>query len=145
MTQKTKVYVNRTFNCTAETLFEWLTQPELIAQWFGPKHLKTGKVSSNLQVGGNYSIELLKPNGDVIGISGAYEIIDPPVRLRYTSIYFGLDPAPPDGVVTITLEDLEDGRCALSLVQAFEVVPQDMPTRTQAWEHMFETLGILVS
>ena len=60
MVDTNKVFVNRTFSCNVDILFDWLTDPSLLVQWFGPEGFEVGEVKSNLMIGGAYSIELKK-------------------------------------------------------------------------------------
>ena len=139
-----KIFINRKFNCSVSQLFEWLVQPSLIAKWFGPKHLSTGDVQTDLQVGGDYSIELLKPDRQNFFIKGKYIEINVPNLVVFTLHYEGLPSPPPNSIVKIKLEELIQNQSLLTLTQDFEHTPSDMSSRTKAWEHMFQVLTNLV-
>ena len=139
-----KIFINRKFNCSASQLFDWLVQPSLIAQWFGPKHLSTGEVQTDIQVGGDYSIELKKSNDQNFFIEGTYIEINAPDLLVFTLHYQGLASPPPSSTVKIKLEGLNPNQSLLTLNQDFEHTPSDMDSRTKAWEHMFQLLANLV-
>ena len=145
MTTQNKIYVNRKFNCAQSTLFEWLTNPQLIAQWFGPKQLTIGKVESDVQIGGNYSIELQKPNGQNIYIEGEYLELNSPENLTYTFVYRGMPTPPPDSTVKIILESISEKETQLNLIQEFVVAPSNMENRTENWNRMFTLLNEKVS
>ena len=136
-----KIFINRKFNCSASQLFDWLVKPSLIVQWFGPKHLSIGAVQTDLQLGGNYSIELLKPNDQNFFIKGKYIEINAPDLLVFTFQYIGLSIAPPNSIVKIKIEELNQNESLLTLTQDFEHTPSDMDSRTKAWEHMFLILA----
>lgn len=140
MNHPNKVYINRQFNCSAADLFRWLVEPQLIAQWFGPKHLTVGQIKAQLEIGVQFSIELKKPNGQHFFLEGEYLEIQPPAFLSFSFHYSGLSPAPPDSIVKIQLEELSPHKSQLLLIQEFESVPQDMPSRTAAWQQMMEKL-----
>jgi uncharacterized protein YndB with AHSA1/START domain len=117
-----------------------LVEPDLIVQWFGPKHLSIAKVEVDLKVNGRYCFTMCKPDGKSFKIEGTYLQIEPVKQLAFTLCYQGLgSPTPPDSVVTITLQSLEQ-MTRLTLVQKFEIVPTDMPSRTEAWNYMLSEL-----
>ncbi|PCJ65292.1 MAG: hypothetical protein COA58_10565 [Bacteroidetes bacterium] len=141
MTATNSVYINRTFNCSAQQLFHWMVKPELLAKWFGPNHLTAGVVESDLQVGGKYRIELLKDSGRAFFIEGQYLEIDEPFKLVFSFSYVGLPTTPPDSVVTIIIDKIEPSVSKLSFIQKFELTPTDMENRSNTWEKMLEKLN----
>ena len=141
MTTTNRVYIKRTFNCSTQELFNWMVQPNLLAKWFGPKHLSAGIIESDLKIGGNYRIELLKDQGNAFFIEGQYLEIDEPSKLVFSFKYTGLPHRPPDSIIKIIIEEIESSVSKLSLVQKFELIPSDMENRLRAWENMFEKLN----
>ena len=134
------MYLNRVFNCSVEALFQWMVDPVLLAQWFGPKHLAVGQIENVLEEGGPYRIELRKVNENSFFIEGEYLKIKKPHQLVFSYHYRGLKNPPPDSIVEISLLPLGDKQTKLSLIQRFSSVPLDLDTRTQAWEYMFSIL-----
>lgn len=134
------IYINRKFNCPKLELFEWLTKPQLIAQWFGPKRLSVGHVQTDLKIGGEYRIELLKADGQHFFILGAYQKISRPDQLVFSFKYEGLSSAPPESLVKITIEEITPKQSHLYLMQEFKTIPTDMESRTAAWNAMFSEL-----
>ena len=57
---------SRTFEAALEFVFNALTQPDLIKQWFGPHGYSSPVVEVVLKVGGNYHIEMKPSEGDLI-------------------------------------------------------------------------------
>lgn len=139
-----KVYVNRTFDCSAQQLFNWLVRPELIQQWFGPQRFKTNQVNVDLKIGGTYNVELAKPDGGVFCIEGKYLEIDKPLRLVMSMSYRGVPHPPPPSQVAFHLKEQPGGITQLELIQTFDLFPKDMAQRTEAWEHMLEVLGLVI-
>ena len=140
MESPNKVYLSREFNCSPQHLFDWLIKPERIAQWFGPKHLKAGKIHIDARVGGKYAVELWRPDGTSVIVEGVYREIDPPHHLIFDLQYQTQTGSAPPSLVSFHLEQIEENKTRLSLVQSFETIPLDMPLRTQAWEHMLGEL-----
>jgi len=131
------IFLSRTFNCSAQELFNWLITPELIARWFGPKDLSVKDVKTHICVGGSYSIELNKPNGDHFFIQGEYLEIATPHKLVFSFRYEGLGQSPPESVVKMILKQITEHQTSLSLTQKFDTAPLDMEGRTKSWESMF--------
>ncbi|MGX1929004.1 SRPBCC family protein [Flagellimonas sp. 2504JD4-2] len=138
------VYLERVFDSPIQELFQWFRKPDLIAQWFGPKHLKVGEVLLNFRIGGAYSIELQKEHGNFFYITGSYIDILEPNKIIFDLKYKGLSTPPPDSVVKMIFEQIEPKVTKLSFVQKFDITPPDFETRTKAWESMFEKLYLLL-
>ncbi|MGI9542370.1 MAG: SRPBCC family protein [Cyclobacteriaceae bacterium] len=138
------VFVSRRFNCSVGELFDWLVQPRLIAQWFGPKLWSVKRVHTDIRVGGRYSIELTKPDNQNFFIEGEYSEINAPYSISFTLMYIGLSSTPPKSVVKIKLEGITPNESLLTLTQEFEHLPSDLEHRTKAWEHMLKMLSKLL-
>lgn len=136
------VYLQREFSCDAEVLYQWLTQPQLIAQWFGPEQLTVIHVSNSIEIGGNYSIELKKADGLTFYIEGKYIQLISPSLIEFSLKYLGLPSTPPKSIVTMKLGVINPGLTQLNLKQVFEFELADMESRTKGWEYM---LGVLES
>lgn len=139
------VYLNREFNCSVQTLFKWLVDPELMCQWFGPKQLTVVDIQSDLCVGGKFNIQLAKPDNTSFYIEGQFLEIKENHNLKFSFAYKGLPNTPPDSIVDITIEEIEDKVSKLTLIQKFAVIPEDMKNRTKAWEYMLQKLEDLVT
>ena len=143
MENRNKVYVNKVFECDAETLFAWLTRPELIAQWFGPEGFSTRDVECNPVEGGVYRFALYKQEKYCFAITGSYLKVNKPSFLKFSYAYVDLE-ARPESTVSFRLEELSADETKLSMVQEFELETPDFSTRTKAWEFMFERLVDMV-
>ena len=135
-----RVYVRRKFNCSVSELFDWLVKPDLIVKWFGPEHLTVGRVQTDVQVGGQYSIELKSARTASFFIRGEYLEIRAPELLTFSFEYGGLPSAPPKSTVKIRLEQIAERESFLSLTQYFDTIPSDMVRRTKTWVHMLRIL-----
>ena len=73
------VYLTREFDQPPEVVFNALTNPDYITQWFGPPNMYTRKAEVNLKKGGRYIFYLERDGGDGFNIEGIYrEIVPPP-------------------------------------------------------------------
>ncbi len=69
--------LERTFDAPIELVWEAWTQPEHIAQWWGPKGMKTEVVEHNFKVGGAWKYTMKMPDGSDFIADGIYlEIVE---------------------------------------------------------------------
>lgn len=77
--------ISKTLNAPIEDVFSAWTAPERVAKWFAPgDDHKTVVTALDVQVGGNYCIEMHAPDGDIHIVSGEYVEISKPNRLALT-------------------------------------------------------------
>jgi uncharacterized protein YndB with AHSA1/START domain len=106
--QDQQVLITRIFDAPRELVFRAWTDPDQIAQWFGPEHFDTPRetVEIDLRIGGRYELTMVQRH------SGArfpvrYEIVelDPPRLLVLRS-----EPMPEVGIhgATFTRVELHD-------------------------------------
>jgi uncharacterized protein YndB with AHSA1/START domain len=100
-----------------ERVFEYWTEPELVAKWFGPGDFDVPSSQLDLRRGGKWRTTIRSPEGKLRSVSGVYSAIEPPRRLVFTWAWDD-----DDGVrghetqVTVTLEPTPGGT-RLRLVQ----------------------------
>jgi uncharacterized protein YndB with AHSA1/START domain len=92
------------------------TRPELMAQWFAPGHMTCPSVTSDLQPGGAYRVEMAgsmdgsdaAKDGVVTAVaSGAYVEIIPGQKLQYT--WTGSWAPEEETLITVEFNDVEGG------------------------------------
>jgi uncharacterized protein YndB with AHSA1/START domain len=76
--------VRKMIRATPERLFDAWTRPEELKKWWGPQSVTCVDAVVDLIVGGRYRIANQFPTGDVVWITGEFEVIEPPSRLVYT-------------------------------------------------------------
>ena len=67
-----------------ERVFEYWTEPELVAKWFGPGDFDVPSSDLDLRPGGKWRTTIRSPEGELRTVSGVYNTIDPPHRLVFT-------------------------------------------------------------
>ena len=113
------IRITRDFSATPEQLFRAHIDPELFAQWIGPKYLRTRIEHWDAKTGGSWRF-VQEHDGTEYAFHGCFHDVRPD-RIVQTFTY----DAEPDGVALETLwfEDLRDGRTRLhsqSLCDSFE-------------------------
>ena len=78
--QDQQVLITRVFDAPRELVFQAWTDPDQVAQWFGPERFDTPResVEIDLRVGGRYELVMVDPSGARFPVR--YEIVelDPP-------------------------------------------------------------------
>jgi uncharacterized protein YndB with AHSA1/START domain len=68
--------LKRTFNAPVKLVWEAWTRPEHIANWWGPKGMKTKIVEHDFKVGGKWKYTMSMPDGSEFIGDGVYSVID---------------------------------------------------------------------
>ena len=106
-----EILIERVFNAPRRLVFEALTKPEHVANWYGPRAMTLTSCEIDLRVGGAWRYILRDPAGNDFAFSGKYKEIVPPERLVCTENFEGIPPGH-DYLVTVTLDE-QDGKTKL--------------------------------
>lgn len=114
-TKPREIQVERIFNAPRDRVWRAMTEPELLAQWWGRGNPLTIE-RMEVERGGHWRFVEHSDHGDH-GFEGRFREVVPPERLAMT---FEWDGMPGHVVVnTITLTDLGDGRTKLEANSLF--------------------------
>jgi uncharacterized protein YndB with AHSA1/START domain len=108
--------LSRTVEATPQRVFEAMTDPEQVAQWWGPEGFTCPEVTLDPKEGGAYRIAMQPPVGELFHLVGEYLEVQPPSRLAYT---FRWEPPDPDDQQTVARLALHprDGATEVALIQ----------------------------
>jgi uncharacterized protein YndB with AHSA1/START domain len=81
MVQDKEVTITRTFNAPRELVWKAWTEPDRIAQWFGPKGWPMTVHNMDLRVGGSFHHCWRMPDGKEGWSKWVFREIDPPSKL----------------------------------------------------------------
>ena len=114
------VRIIREFDAPRDKVFRAHTDPELVAQWLGPRRHQMRVEHYDCHTGGSYRY-IHVSEGNEFGFHGCFHEVRPDELIVQTFTFEGF----PDGVALekLVLEDLGDGRTRLtatSLVDSFE-------------------------
>jgi uncharacterized protein YndB with AHSA1/START domain len=114
------VTIIREFNAPPEKVFRAHVDPELFAQWIGPRSTEMRIDHYDCRTGGSYRYVAMS-DGEEYGFFGSFHEVRPAELIVQTFTFEG----EPDGVALerLLLEDLGDSRTrliAISLVDSFE-------------------------
>jgi uncharacterized protein YndB with AHSA1/START domain len=99
------LWLQRVLPGARERVFRACTEPDELAQWWGPHGFTTPYIDLDLRVGGRYRFAMQPPDGELFHLSGQFIAIEPPIRLEYTFRWEEPDPDDRETVVTMSLSD----------------------------------------
>lgn len=115
-----EVVMSRVFEAPRELVFEACTQPRHMAQWWGPRQYTLPVCEMDARPGGTYRFVQRAPDGSEHPFRGEFREVVQPSRIVMTQIY---EPyADHELLVTITFEDLGDGRTRLIDHMRFDTI-----------------------
>jgi uncharacterized protein YndB with AHSA1/START domain len=90
--------LSSTVQAPPQLVFEAMTDPDQVAEWWGPEGVTCPEVTLDVKVGGAYRIAMQPPEGDLFHLAGEFVEVSPPSRLAYT---FRWEPPDPDDQETV--------------------------------------------
>ena len=111
-----EILTTRKFDAPLELVFDVLTKPEHVRNWFAPFSDQVTECSIDLRVGGSYHIVFVTPDGKECSFRGTYLEIEAPTRTVATWLFEGWPGA--DAVETNELHETE-GVTTLTVRLAF--------------------------
>jgi uncharacterized protein YndB with AHSA1/START domain len=111
-----EIVTTRKFDAPIDLVFDVLTKPEHVRNWFAPFSDQVTECSIDLRVGGDYHIVFVTPDGAECSFRGTYLEIERPTRIVDTWLFEGW----PDAWADETVELSEtDGVTTLTMTMAF--------------------------
>jgi uncharacterized protein YndB with AHSA1/START domain len=96
------IVTTRAFDAPRELVFDVLTKPEHVRNWFAPFDDKVTICEIDLRVGGDYHIVFVTPDGRECSFRGTYLELDPPNRVADTWLFDGWPDAWADETVVLS-------------------------------------------
>jgi len=129
-----------TFDAPAEKVWQGLTKPEIVKQYFYGTHLASDfKIGSRITFSGEWEGKAYTDGGIILAI-------DPPVLLKYTywSSMSGTEDLP-ENYADITYELVEEaGQTTLHITQEGIKKQEDIAQHEQNWLYVFDGLKKLL-
>jgi uncharacterized protein YndB with AHSA1/START domain len=133
-----EILTTREFDAPIALVFEVLTKPEHVRNWFAPFEDRMTECSIDLRVGGDYHMVFVTEDGTECSFRGTYLEVEPPTRTVATWLFEGWPDA--HAVETTDLHET-DGVTKLTLKLAFrDRAGRDHMTRTGGQEDSFNKL-----
>jgi uncharacterized protein YndB with AHSA1/START domain len=135
---KLEIVTTREFDAPLELVFDVLTKPEHVRNWFAPFTDRVTECSIDLRVGGDYHIVFVTEDGRECSFRGTYLEVEPPIRTVATWLFEGWPDA--DAVETTELDET-DGVTKLTTKLAFrDQAGRDHMTRSDGQEDSFDKM-----
>ena len=121
--QTGKLVVERVFNAPRELVFAAFTEPDRIAQWWGPREWQTRNVTMDVRPGGVWHYVMTGPGGMESWGKATYNEVTPPSRLVYLDEFSDAEGNPnpdfPGILIEYNFEEIEGGRTRMYSVATF--------------------------
>ena len=140
-----EVLITRTFDAPREAVFKAWTDPDEVAEWFGPERFATprDRVHIDLRVGGRYELTMVEPGGAEHAVG--YEIVE---LVEPELLVLRSDPMPDMGMpdpIVVRVELHEDGdRTRMTLTDG-PYPPGVAGHAGSGWNAAFDKLAALVA
>jgi uncharacterized protein YndB with AHSA1/START domain len=136
------IRITRVFDAPRERVWlEW-TEPERFADWFGgpESEVPTPTVSMDVRPGGSWRATMFAgPDRREIRWAGEYHEVSPPERLVFTVTDRPAEPA--RELVTVVLNELEDGRTEMRFHQGGQLPPGMYERAKEGWGKFFDRIA----
>ncbi|HUK29664.1 MAG TPA: SRPBCC domain-containing protein [Candidatus Acidoferrum sp.] len=142
--------ITRIFDAPRALVFKAWTNPNHMAQWWGPKGFTNRSCELDVRPGGVIRIEMVTPDGTAHPMTGVFHEIVEPERLVFTSrAFFDKDGNPKIEVRnTVTFED-HNGKTKLTvkivIVRAAPEVERAVAGMEQGWNQSLDRLAQLLA
>ena len=122
-----ELVITRVFDAPRELVWKAWTDPEHVVRWWGPKNYTSPVCKIDFRVGGKYLFCMRSPEGKDYWSTGTYKEIIPPEKIVVTDSFadsegnvvpaseYGMPEMPLELQVTVTFEDLGDGKTKMTL------------------------------
>jgi uncharacterized protein YndB with AHSA1/START domain len=127
-----EILLTRDFDAPIELVFDVLTKPEHVRNWFAPFEDKMTVCDVDLRVGGSYHMVFVTENGTECSFRGTYLEVESPTRSVETWVFEGWPGV--EAVETVDLHEI-DGVTRMTLKLAFrDQAGRDHMNKTDGFE-----------
>jgi uncharacterized protein YndB with AHSA1/START domain len=144
MASALRLHLERALPASVGEVFSMNTEPDLLAEWWGPKGFSIPAVEMDVRVGGSYRITMQPPEGDAFFLFGEYRAVEEPSWLSYTFRWEPPDRDDRETVVVLSLRDLGDST-ALTVDQGDFATEERRALHVQGWTESIDRLEDLLA
>ena len=133
--------MSRRLRAAPTAVFQALTEPTRIAQWFGSGTPESKDVEADARVGGAYHFGFTGMNGQRMDLHGVYDEVTAPTRLAF-SWWWEMNP---EEVSKVVIELAPDGEgTMLNLTQTEFATEESVQGHREGWTYGFDRLAAAV-
>jgi uncharacterized protein YndB with AHSA1/START domain len=96
--------IERYFDAPPELVYEIVTDPQLVPEWYGPRRFRTEVVEMDVRVGGTWHFANVDDDGNRYEFKGQYLELDPPRLVKQTWEFLGMPGAVSTETMTLTAQ-----------------------------------------
>jgi uncharacterized protein YndB with AHSA1/START domain len=120
-----ELVITRIFDAPRELVFKAWTDPQHVAQWWGPKGFTNPVCEMDVRAGGALRIVMRGPDGIDYPMKGVFREVLKPERLVFTSVAVDAEDNPLLEALTIVTFAEQDGKTKLTMqTSAAGLVPE---------------------
>jgi uncharacterized protein YndB with AHSA1/START domain len=131
--------MKRVLPAARPVVFAAFTDPDQLAEWWGPVGFTVPSVRLEARVGARYRIQMQPPEGDAFHLTGEFREVEPPARLAYTFMWEPPDPDDVETLVELSLGDLGEATEVLLRQGSFKTEPRRR-LHEDGWTDTFDRL-----
>jgi len=133
-----EIVTTRAFDAPLELVFDVLTKPDHVRNWFAPFACVVTECSIDLRVGGSYHIVFVTEDGNECSFRGTYLEVEPPTRTVATWLFEAWPDA--EAVESVDLQETE-GVTRMTMLLAFrDATGRARMTKSDGQESSFDKL-----
>jgi len=133
------VRIERTFDATAEEVFDAWTSPEVMRRWFhAVADWDTPEAEVDLRIGGNVRVVMRSPDGERRAMGGEYRVIERPHRLVMTWTFYDDEPGN-EQLIELTFSESE-GSTTVRMVNSRISTDERLESQNRGWSGCFNEL-----
>lgn len=110
-----EIHFDRTFDAPRHLVYQAMTTPALVRQWWGKRDSTMTICEIDLRVGGKWRFGLRTPDGQDVVFHGEYVELSPPDRTVHTESF---EPYPEVSTIVTTLTE-RDGKTTMHAVARY--------------------------
>ncbi len=133
-----EIVVTREFDAPVELVFDAMTKPEHVVNWFAPFEETMTVCEIDLRVGGDYHHVFVTSDGIECSFRGAFMEIERPTRVVDTWLFEGWPEA--EAVETAELSEVEGVTTLISRLAFRDQSGRDHMTTTDGFEASYDKL-----
>ena len=137
--------MQRVLGVTRSVVFRALSEPQELAEGWGPDGFTIPSVESDLRPGGRYRIAMQPPVGDLFYLAGEFLEVDPQRRLSYTFRWEDPDPEDRETSVTLVLRDIDGTSTELTFTQGDFATERRRAFHEEGWTQTLNKLEAFLS
>ena len=144
LAQRPSLTITRRFRARPEKVYAAWTEPETLAQWFGPSKVAPGTTRAELdvRVGGRYRISFNNAAGDYNEVGGVYREVVPNERLVFSWAWHST----PERESLVTISIKPDGAGTLLTFHHAQFIDETARDNHQrGWTEFFDKLENFVA